>query len=159
MGRQEHGSDLREFDPDVWRLLTNVRHAAAMRRIQMRDDWVLMIPSSKAAVDSSLRKYLSLRSRPTAILCFDDMAAVPLLRILPHCSPRCPEDISIVSRGSGDLPGRTVTRMVSNPRLLGRTATRILFERMSRQRAHPAKVALPCDLVPGSTTGPAPTSA
>lgn len=158
MGRQERGSDLREFDPDVWRLLTNLRHAAALRRVQMRDDWVLMIPSPKAAVEASLREFLSLRSRPTAILCFDDAVAAPLLHVLPQCSLRSPHDISIISRGADDPNGAPVTRMVSRPRDLGRMAIRLLFERMSRRRTSPAKLALPTELVPGPTTGPVPSA-
>ncbi len=79
---------------------------------------------------SLVRELLGLRQRPTAVLCFDDWIACKVLREVKACTVRCPEDISIIGRGGGDLGKGRITSFRVNPGMMGRPAVRLLTERM-----------------------------
>lgn len=154
-GRQERDTQLREFDPDVWRLLDDLRRVAQRRRLEMRDEWVLLAPT-RPQMEESVKQLLSLRSRPTALFCFDDGGVLPVLQMAAQGLVRCPEDLSVIGRGSEYVLGRQTTCFAGVPLLLGRLAIKLLVERMRGQRQHALKVAVPTRFVRGTTTGPAP---
>lgn len=154
-GRMESGTDLREFDPDVWRLLDNLRRVAQRRRLAMRDEWVVLAASSRQLAPS-VRELLSLRSRPTAVFCFDNGPAAACLQMISEGLARCPEDISLISRACEFDADPQVTSFISDPELMGRMAVKLLMERMSGQRQRAAKLAVAGRFARGTTTGPAP---
>ncbi len=154
-GRQESTSDLRGFDPDISRLLGHLRMAAHRRGIQIRDEWIFFASMSSQAA-SVAGELLGLRSRPSAVLCFNDWIMTQMLKVTADRGVRCPEDISIVGRGSSEIDGRKVTGSVSNPELMGGLALNLLAERMRGARQDAVRVAVVPNLVVGTTTGPAP---
>ncbi len=159
MGRTDQDSRAVDYDPDVWRFLDALRRAAQQRRIHLQEQWVVMVPTVAAGLDASARQLLSLRSRPTAVVCFDLQTADAMFRAAAIENLRCPDDISLITRSWGPLRERTPTMLMSDPVLMGAQATRLLIERRSGKRRHVAKLALPSRLVPGTTTGPAPKGA
>jgi DNA-binding LacI/PurR family transcriptional regulator len=49
-----------------------------------------------------------------------------------------------------------ITRLLSDPGMLGRSAVKLLVERMQGQRQRAVKLAVATRLSPGQSTGPAP---
>jgi DNA-binding LacI/PurR family transcriptional regulator len=107
-------------------------------------------------LEGAARQLLSLRSRPSAVLCFDLQLMEALFGAAAKEGIRCPEDISVITRSWSSIPGRTPTMFMSDPVLMGNHAARLLAERRSGKRRHAVKLALPSRLVMGTTTGPAP---
>jgi GntR family transcriptional regulator of arabinose operon len=155
-GRHERGGDTFEYDPDIWRILDNLRRVAQRRRIEMRDEWIRMPVKSRTQPYQTARELLNLRVVPTAILCFDDGAALPVLKAIEDAGLRCPEDISVISRGIEAEADGLITRLLSDPDMLGRQAVKLLVERMQGQRHRAVKLAAATRLALGRSTGPAP---
>lgn len=154
-GRRQSNSSLRTFDPDISRLLGFLRQGAPRRGIQIRDEWIVLA-SVSGMMEGAARQLLGLETRPTAVLCFNDMAIESMLKILPNASIRCPEDVSIISRGTDVIADRRITCFASDPEMIGRQAVRLLVERMQGDRKQVAKMVLSSRLVLGTTTGPVP---
>ena len=155
LGRLAWNGPFHEYDPDIHRMLDDLRRATQRRRVEFRDEWVLLVPSPRQ-LDEALRGYFSTQPRPTTVLCFDMNVTAGVLKTLADLSLRCPEDISIINRGSEEVAGRPMTSIVGNPEKMGRIAVKLLAERMHGLRDYPVKLVLPSRLVLGSTTGPAP---
>ena len=155
-GRKERGGDAVEYDPDILRLLDNLRRASQRRRVEMRDEWIRLVPKSRTQPYQAARELLSLRDVPTSVICFDEGVTQPMLKAIEDLGLRCPEDVSVLSRGDPIATSRPSTALVGDPELLGRIAVRLLVERMQGQRQREVKVAVACRLVLGQTTGPAP---
>jgi LacI family purine nucleotide synthesis repressor len=156
VGRQESRTGLTEFDPDIGRMLDNLRRAAQERAIEMREDWILLALNAGAKLDESIGRLLALAERPTALVCFNPDAAVPALHGMERIGLRCPQDISILSRGSQALNGRNATALLGDPEMMGELAVKLLVERMHGHRQKAVRVGVVTQLVQGDTTGPAP---
>ncbi len=155
VGRCERNTDNRAFDPDIHRLLGHLRHAAQQRGIQMRDEWILLAPSSQL-IGPVVRQMLRLRYRPTALVSFCGSVTYSLLQLFQSISLRCPEDMSVISRGALKASGRRLTVFPDCCEMMGQQAVRLLAERMQGHRQQAMKVALAPRLVLGTTAGPAP---
>jgi len=95
--------------------------------------------------------------RFTAIVCFNDMAAIGVIRALHDAQLRVPQDISVF--GFDDIP----QALFNTPRLttirqplqeMGSLAAKILLERLSSQAEMPHEVAVKPQLVIRESTGP-----
>jgi DNA-binding LacI/PurR family transcriptional regulator len=86
----------------------------------MRDEWIRTPIKSRGQPYQAVSELLHMRDVPTAILCFDDGVAVPALKAIEDASLRCPEDVSVMSRGGADDADERFTRLVSDPQMLGR---------------------------------------
>lgn len=145
-----------DYDPDVWRLLDALRRGTRRRRMEMRDEWTVLVPSGGSGPEEAMRAFVAMASRPTAVVCFDMDPVRRLLPALHEAGIRCPEEISVITRGEDQMEGRVVTCLSNTPELMGKEAVRLLLERMSGQRQRAVKVAISSRLVLGQTTGPAP---
>ena len=155
LGRLAWDNRFYEYDPDIHRMLDSLHRTTRRRGLVFRDEWVLLVPNPRQ-LDEALRGYFSTQPRPTAVLCFDMNVTPAVLQTLADLSLRCPEDISIINRGSEQAAGRPMTSMVADPQEMGRIAVKLLAERMHGVRNYPVKLALPSRLVVGGSTGPAP---
>ncbi len=155
-GRMERGGEGSAYDPDIWRLLDNLRRVTRRRNIEMRDEWIRTPIKTRGQPYQTVLELLQLREVPTAILCFDDGVAVPALKAIGDAGLRCPEDISVMSRGGADDADERFTRLVCDSQMLGQQAVKLLVERMQGQRQRAVKLAVATQLVLGKTTGPAP---
>lgn len=157
IGRKEHGGgDAHAFDPDVWRMLDYLRRAAPEYRIEMRDQWVLLDPWSRTALVQPIRDLLRSRERPTAMICFSFTSAKLLLRGINEARLRCPEDMSVITRGDAVEAGRHMTCLEGNPRQMGRMAVQLLVERIQGRRQQAVRLALVGRLTLGTSTTFAP---
>ncbi len=154
-GRRQANNLTWALAPDIQRLAIHLRQAAQHCGLQMRDEWVVFA-SEDLPLPSAASHLLQLRNRPSAILCFDTRVAELLLAAAKNSNLRCPEDVSVVSRGNPEVGGLQVTCFASDPEMMGEQAVKLLAERMRGQRTRALKIAVPSSLVHGTTVGPAP---
>jgi LacI family transcriptional regulator len=100
--------------------------------------------------------------RPTAIMVINDLLAIGVMHAVAERSLRIPEDISIA--GFDDIvqsaflnPALTTVQMQAEE--MGRSAARLLFERMADPERAPQHRIIPTLLVKRASTGPVPISA
>lgn len=156
VGRKEHGADVHEYDPDVHRMVDCLRRTARQLHVDMPDEWILLEPWSPAAPTARVRALLSSPNRPTAMICFSDLPAATTLRVAKELALRCPEDISVVTRGDPRLGTRQMTCLQSDPRQMGRMTVRLLVERMQGWRQQAVRLAMVSRLTLGTSTSFAP---
>ena len=153
--RYDRQRDIWELDPDIRRLLGSLRHYGPLRGIQMRDEWIVM--HHEGWQGQTLRGLLASKPRPTAIVCFSDDPTRATMRALKEVNLRCPQDISLITRGEPNIDGRQITCLAGDPEEMGRLAVRLLVERMKGQRTCTVKLAVCTRLLQGTSTGPAPS--
>jgi DNA-binding LacI/PurR family transcriptional regulator len=104
-----------------------------------------------------VQQLLQHRQRFTAIVSFNDIAAIGAIRALQDANLRVPEDVSIV--GFDDIH----IAAYHNPRLttirqplhdMGETAARILLRRIQGFKDYPEEFAVPPELIIRETTAP-----
>jgi LacI family transcriptional regulator len=94
----------------------------------------------------------------TAIVSFNDMAAIGAIRALRDANLRVPEDVSVVGFDDIQLAAYHNPRLttVRQPlREMGATAARILLQRVQGFQDYPSEFAVPPELVIRETSGPA----
>lgn len=156
VGRKEYGADIHEFDPDIPRMVDCLRRGAQRCQVEMRDEWTVLEPWSPSAPAGSLRNLLRSPDRPTAMICFSDLPTRAALSVSKSLGLRCPEDLSIITRGDPQVGARRMTCLESNPEQMGRTAVKLLLERIQGQRRQAVRVAVVSRLVFGTSTSFAP---
>ena len=98
----------------------------------------------------------------SAIVSFNDMAAIGAIRALNDANLRVPEDVSVVGFDDIQLAAYHNPRLttVRQPlREMGATAARILLQRLQGFRDYPSEFAVPPELMIRETSGPAPGKA
>jgi LacI family transcriptional regulator, galactose operon repressor len=96
----------------------------------------------------------------TAIVSFNDMAAIGAIRALRDANLRVPEDVSVIGFDDIQLAAYHNPRLttVRQPlREMGATAARILLQRLQGFKDYPAEFAVPPELIIRETSGPAST--
>lgn len=102
---------------------------------------------------------LDLPNRPTALVAFNDKAAVGALRAAYERGLRVPEDLSITGFDDIDLSRSTVPRLTTVRQPLeemGRMAVSLLMRLLDRHTVDTLHVELATELVLRGSTGPAP---
>jgi LacI family transcriptional regulator len=104
-----------------------------------------------------VQELLQKQRRFTAIVSFNDIAAIGAIRALRDANLRVPEDVSVM--GFDDIQAAAY----HNPRLttirqplhdMGETAARILLQRLQGFKDYPEEFAVPPELITRETTGP-----
>jgi LacI family transcriptional regulator len=114
----------------------------------------LAVPASSAAAPTEAAP----RACFTAVVCYNDIAAVGAIRALREHRLRVPDDISVV--GFDDIQAAafqnpSLTTVRQPLRNMGATAARILLRRIRGQGSDPDTVAVMPELVIRESTGPA----
>lgn len=94
----------------------------------------------------------------TAIVSFNDMAAIGAIRALRDANLRVPEDVSVIGFDDIQLAGYHTPRLttVRQPlREMGATAARILLQRLQGFKDYPAEFAVPPEMIIRESSGPA----
>ena len=151
--RSMPGSPEPVWDPDVWRFLVHLRRAARQYKLQMCEEWLVVVPGPEALVCGAGGRLPAIDHMPEAMVCFSSAVARQMIDMLGRSGVRCPQDISIISRG--DKPGAgkmQLTTLQGNTEEMGRTALRLALERVHRVRSCALRVAVASVLVPGDST-------
>ncbi|GAA1790217.1 LacI family DNA-binding transcriptional regulator [Luedemannella flava] len=113
-------------------------------------------PTSSGATEAAVTQLLHQDPRPTAIICFNDVAAVRVLRGLRRAGIRVPEDMSVVGYDDVDFaselsPALTTVRQPRHE--LGRAAVDLLLAEHDHGHTHRELVFRP-DLILRQSTAP-----
>lgn len=95
--------------------------------------------------------------RFTAIVSFNDMAAIGVIRALRDANLRVPEDVSVIGFDDIQLAGYHTPRLTTIRQPLhdmGATAARILLHRLQGFKDYPPEYAVPPELIMRETTAP-----
>jgi LacI family transcriptional regulator len=105
-----------------------------------------------------VEKLLRVTRRFTAIVCFNDVAALGAIRAMADAGVKVPGDISVV--GFDDLhlalfATPSITTIRQPLQQMGETAARIVLERLRANRRYPAEIAVEPELIVRESTGAA----
>jgi LacI family transcriptional regulator len=138
-------------------------HFAALAEAGMLGDPELMRygePAAKTGVWAG-RELLDLRSRPSAVVCFNDKVAVGVMEVAAARGLRVPEDLSVAGFDDIDVSRATTPRLttVRQPlQEMGRTAVTMLMRQLDGHVHEALSMELGTRLVVRESTGPAPES-
>ncbi len=153
-GRRKPGEEIVRFDPDVWRFLGHLRRASSHHTLLLRDEWVMTVPGADQVAQRAMDRFFMLEQLPETLVCFDRDVAVRAVEAIRRRGLNCPGDINLIARGEGRTNRGSITSLESRPEEMGRTALRLLLERVYRRRTHPVRVAVTSHLTIGQTTRP-----
>lgn len=120
--------------------------------LPVRDSWIAESPIGLDDATSAARGLLASGSRPSAVVCADDLVTAGVYRAATELGLRVPEDLSVVGFGGtvvGDVLSPSVTTLHASGRRLGRAAVELYLSRpvVAERRV------VPVDLRVGSSTG------
>jgi LacI family transcriptional regulator len=140
---------------DRWRSIVSVARELG---IEIRPELTIQLEKDLTSPELGypvVQQLLQNRQRFTAIVSFNDIAAIGAIRALRDANLRVPEDVSVV--GFDDIN----IAAYHNPRLttirqplhdMGETAARILLQRMQGFKDYPEEFAVPPELIIRETT-------
>ena len=104
-----------------------------------------------------VQQLLAFHRRFTALVCFNDMAAIGAIRALHDAQLRVPQDISVVgfddiSQAAFQMPSLTTIRQPLQE--MGRLSAHLLLEHLSTGKAMPSEVTVEPALIVRESTGP-----
>jgi DNA-binding LacI/PurR family transcriptional regulator len=107
---------------------------------------------------SQVQNLLRAGRRFTAIICFNDIAALGAIRAINDAGLRIPDDVSVV--GFDDIAVAvfatpSITTIRQPLQQMGETAARVLLDRLRNNRKHRAEIAVEPELIVRESTGPA----
>jgi DNA-binding LacI/PurR family transcriptional regulator len=105
-----------------------------------------------------VQELLRQRRRFTAIVSFNDIAAIGAIRALRDANLRVPEEVSVIGFDDINIAAYHTPRLttIRQPlRDMGETAARILLQRMQGFKDYPEEFAVPPELIIRETTAPA----
>jgi DNA-binding LacI/PurR family transcriptional regulator len=151
------GQSFSSDSDDRWRSLVAV---AKELGIEIRPELTIQLERDLTSPELGypvVQELLQQRRAFTAIVSFNDIAAIGAIRALRDANLRVPEDVSII--GFDDIQ----VAAYHNPRLttirqplhnMGETAARILLQRMQGFKDYPVEFAVPPELIIRETTAP-----
>lgn len=126
LGHQRIGYVGAPFNVSYVERWNSFRFQMTEHQLPINMDWVYHGPEQIAATAEGVIRILSNPSRPTAMVCASDWAAMGVLRAAEHCAMRVPEHLSIV--GFDDVEAASMV----TPAL---TTLRIPLHQLGRQAA------------------------
>ena len=134
-------------------------HASALADVGVLPDSALTRPGEPTTRDGhrAAAELLDLPDRPTALVCFNDKAAVGALTAAAQRGLRVPEDLSIAGFDDIDLAQATspLLTTVRQPLAeMGRMAVSLLIRLLERHRLDALHVELATELIVRGSTGP-----
>ncbi len=151
------GQSFSSDSDDRWRSLVAVSKELG---IEIRPELTIQLERDLTSPELGypvVQELLKHRRAFTAIVSFNDIAAIGAIRALRDANLRVPEDVSVI--GFDDIQ----VAAYHNPRLttirqplhyMGETAARILLQRMQGFKDYPMELAVPPELIIRETTAP-----
>lgn len=142
---------------DRWKSIVSVAHELGL---EIRSDLTIQLERDLTSPELGypvVQELLQKRRRFTAVVSFNDIAAIGAIRALRDANLGVPEDVSVM--GFDDIQ----VAAYHNPRLttirqplrqMGETAARILVQRLQGFKNYPGEFAMPPELITRETTAP-----
>jgi LacI family transcriptional regulator/LacI family repressor for deo operon, udp, cdd, tsx, nupC, and nupG len=115
--------------------LTGFQQVMKEADLLLRPEYIHQVAGNSAAQGlTGLDYFLSLSVRPTAIICYNDMMAVGVLKGLHQAGMRVPEDLSVTGFDNimySDFTQPPLTTIDQPKRFLGAEAARMMLEQLS----------------------------
>lgn len=114
--------------------------------------WIAESPIDLDATTTAARRLLAQESRPTAVICADDLVTAGVYRAAAELGIRVPDELSVIGFGGtivGEVLSPAVTTLYASGRTLGRVAVEL---HLSRPLVTERRV-VPVDLRVGASTG------
>jgi DNA-binding LacI/PurR family transcriptional regulator len=142
---------------DRWRNLVAV---ARVLRIEIRPELTIQLEKDLTSPELGypvVQELLRHRRKFTAIVSFNDIAAIGAIRALRDANLRVPEDVSVIGFDDINIAGYSTPRLTTIRQPLhhmGETAARILLQRLQGFKDYPEQFAVPPELIIRETTAP-----
>src|SRR5499425_1967889 len=142
---------------DRWKSLLAVARELG---IEIRADLTIQLERDLTSPELGypvVQELLQKRRRFTAIVSFNDIAAIGAIRALRDANLRVPEDVSVIGFDDIQVAAYHTPRLttIRQPlRDMGETAARILLQRMQGFKDYPEEFAVPPELIIRETTAP-----
>jgi DNA-binding LacI/PurR family transcriptional regulator len=122
--------------------LVGFRHAMHRAGLSIRDEYIHQVVGNSAGQGYDGTEYfLDLKIRPTALICYNDMLAVGVLKRLRQAGLRVPEDISVTGFDNimvSNFTYPTLTTIDQPKRFLGAEAARMMLEQLNNGTKFPS---------------------
>jgi LacI family transcriptional regulator len=141
-----------------WRYLVTV---ARELEIEVRPELTVQLERDLTTPELGypvVQQLLQQKRRFTAIISFNDIAAIGAIRALRDANLKVPEDVSIIGFDDISVAAYYTPRLttIRQPlRSMGETAARILLQRIQGFKDYPEEFAVPPELIIRETTAPA----
>jgi len=140
---------------DRWKSIVSVARELGL---EIRTDLTIQLERDLTSPELGypvVQELLQKRRRFTALVSFNDIAAIGAIRALRDANLRVPEDVSVI--GFDDIPvaayhSPRLTTIRQPLRDMGETAARILLQRMQGFKDYPEEFAVPPELITRETT-------
>jgi DNA-binding LacI/PurR family transcriptional regulator len=114
--------------------LEGIQHAMHNAGVPIREEYLHQVAGNSAEQgNQAVDYYMDLQVRPTAIICYNDMMAVGLLKGLHQAGIQVPDDISVSGFDNILVSGFTqpaLTTLDQPKRFLGAEAARLMLEQL-----------------------------
>lgn len=153
MRGQTYSSD----SDDRWNCLMAVARELA---IEVRPELIMQLEVNSSSPELGYPVVAELLAQGrsfTALVCYNDIAAIGAIRAFRDLNIRCPEDVSVI--GFDDIQGAayhnpSLTTIRQPLRNMGATAARILLQRIRGRKEYLAEVAVVPEIVIRESTAP-----
>jgi DNA-binding LacI/PurR family transcriptional regulator len=152
-----HGQPFSSDSDARWSELTRVARDLGLR---IRPELTIRLTRDQTSPELGypvVQQLLAHHCRFTALVCFNDVAAIGAIRALHDAQLRVPDDISVV--GFDDIPQAafqtpSLTTIRQPLHEMGRLAARLLLDHLRSSAVLPAEVAVEPELILRESTGP-----
>jgi len=142
-----------EMSPSLDRL-KGFRAELAARKIRLPKSYVVMRTRFEESGDKvgyqAMQELLSLKTRPDAVFCYNDLTAIGAMQATLHAGLRIPEDIAFVGCGNlryAEYLKVPLTSIDHQPEQMGRVAAKLALELARHPKQTPRTVLLEPRLV------------
>lgn len=139
-----------------------LRSALEVRGLEFHPEWIIVEHEAQKGQDilqPGLAGLISLKHRPTALICYDDAVALKTIYILRSLGFKVPQDMSITGFDNFPQSEHTVPRLTtvdSHLMDLGREAARMLIAQMRGEKLVRRRHVGPATIVIRDSVAPAP---
>jgi LacI family transcriptional regulator len=140
---------------DRWKSIVNVARELGL---EIRPELTIQLERDLTSPELGypvVQELLQKRRRFTALVSFNDIAAIGAIRALRDANLRVPEDVSVIGFDDIQVAAYHTPRLttIRQPlRDMGETAARILLQRMQGFKDYPEEFAVPPELITRETT-------
>jgi LacI family transcriptional regulator, galactose operon repressor len=132
--------------------------ARAMREhgLTIQDEWLIDIPPTREGGRAGIRQALSLRTRPTGAICYNDIVAFGALSELGERGMRAGRDFSVVGFdgiADGAHSNPPLTTISVDPAHLGESAAQLLLTRLREPSGPPLRYLAQPQLIVRQSSG------